>query len=338
MSPFTNNQGAGPLRVGIIGCGDAARRVHLPALEAAGAEVIRFASKQLDDAEAAAASARHEAMATDDWHQLVASKHIDAVDICTPSHLHAEMALAALEAGKHVLVESPMAITLRDADALLKAAARKGKMLVPAHSVRFIGPYTALVDACRSGKLGQVTAARVGFGHGGPDQINPAATWYLERARSGGGALIDLGVPIVDLLRAAIGSEVTSVQARLGGQRGDVETRGEARLTFANGALADIVASWEGPANLVQLRGTEASLQLDSSGPPRLISADGTEERLHPPEQGMGGIEAVFVEAATSDVMPTVNALDGRAAVAAIVAAYESAEQAQPVEVSGPTW
>src|SRR5690606_9313740 len=124
--------------------GDAARRVHLPALEAAGASVIRFASRNLADAEAAAEAARDEAMATDDWRQLVASPHIDAVDICTPNHLHAEMALAAIEAGKHVLVESPMALTVRDADALLKAAARKGKMVIPAHSVRFIGPYAAL--------------------------------------------------------------------------------------------------------------------------------------------------------------------------------------------------
>src|SRR5690554_1327958 len=103
---ITNETASSPLRVGIIGCGDVARRVHLPALEAAGAQVTRFASKHLDDAEAAADVATAEAMATDNWRQLVASPHIDAVDICTPNHLHAEMAMAAIEAGKHVLVES----------------------------------------------------------------------------------------------------------------------------------------------------------------------------------------------------------------------------------------
>lgn len=332
-----NQPGDEGLRIGIIGCGDAARRVHLPRLEDAGAQVIRFASRPLADAEAAAAQSSSEAMATDDWRQLVASPHIDAVDVCTPNHLHAEMAMAALEAGKHVLVESPMAITVKDADALLKAAARKGKMLVPAHSVRFIGPYAAMADAARSGKVGPITRARVEFGHQGPDHLFPTAPWYLDRAKSGGGALMDLGIPLVDLLRLATGSEVVEVTAAIAGERGDVETRAEARLRFGSGAIAEVVASWEGPANLVELSGDDASLRLDASGPPRLIRSDGTEERLRPPEQATPGIESVFVEAVTGGT-PTVNAADGRAAVAVIVAAYESAASGRPVEVSAPAW
>lgn len=333
----TNEPGSSRLKVGVIGCGDAARRVHLPRLEAAGAEVIRFASKHLREAEAAAAQSSSEAMATDDWRKLVTSPHIDAVDICTPSHLHAEMALAALDAGKHVLVESPMTLTVKEADALLKAAARKEKMLVPAHSVRFIGAYAALADAARSGKVGAITSARVEFGHQGPDQLYPNAPWYLERARSGGGALMDLGVPIVDLLRLAIGSEVVEVLASTRGQRGDVESHAEARLRFRSGAIAEIVTSWEGPVNLVELSGAEARMRLDTSGPPRLVRADGTEERLRAPEQQVSGIEEVFVHAVTGGA-PTVNAADGRAAVAAIAAGYASVESGEPAEVSTPTW
>lgn len=335
--PFTNEPTTSPLRVGIIGCGDVALRVHLPALEAAGAQVTRFASKNLADAQAAADAATAEAMATDDWRQLVASPHIDAVDICTPNHLHAEMTMAAIEAGKHVLVESPMALTVRDADSLLKAAARKGKMLVPAHSVRFIGPYAALAQACRDGKIGQITAARVEFGHGGPDQINPEATWYLEKAKAGGGALIDLGVPVIDLLRLALGAEVTEVAARIGGSRGDVESNAQARFKFSSGAIADVLTSWEGAANQVTITGTEAEVRLDSSGT-RIVHSDGTEERLRPIPQEAGGIEAVFVNAVSGDTTPSVNALDGRAAVAAIAAAYDSAVTGEPVQVPAPAW
>lgn len=334
---ITNEPAERPLRVGIIGCGDVARRVHLPALEAAGAEVIRFASKDLADSEAAAETASTDAMATDDWRQLVASVHIDAVDICTPNHLHAEMALAALEAGKHVLVESPMALTVRDADNLLKTAARKDKLLVPAHSVRFIGPYAALAQACRNGKIGRITAARVAFGHSGPDQINPDAAWYFDRAKSGGGALIDLGVAVVDLLRLAVAAEVSEVAARVGGTRGDVETHAEARFKFTNGATADVVTTWEGTANEVTVLGTEAEVRLDGSGV-RLIHRDGTEERLGPVGQEGANIEAVFVNAVSRGTAPSVNALDGRAAVATIAAAYESAASGQPVSVPAPAW
>lgn len=334
---MTDTTGGSPaLRVGMIGCGDAARRVHLPRLEAAGTQVIRFASADLADAEAAAASARHEAMATDDWRKVVASPHVDAVDICTPSHLHAEMALAALDAGKHVLVESPMALTVRDADALLKAAARKERLVVPAHSVRFIGPYRALVEAARSGKVGNVAAAFAEFGHRGPDHLYPGAGWYLQSARSGGGALMDLGVPLVDLMRLATGSEPVEATATVSGERGEVETRGEVGVQFASGAIAQIVASWEGPANLIQIEGTDGTLRLDDRGA-RVLRPDGTEERLRPSEDGPDGIEEVFVAAVTGGT-PTVNALDGRAAVATVLAAYESARSGAPVTVPSPTW
>lgn len=337
MSTTTRGGTPQPVRVGMIGCGDVARRVHLPALEDAGAEVIRFASKRLDDAQAAADAARHEAMATDDWRHVISSAHIDAVDICTPSHLHAEMALAAVEAGKHVLVESPMAIALPDAEKLLKAAARKGVMVVPAHSVRFIAPYAAIADAARNGAVGQVTRAQIAFGHQGPDRINPDAEWYLDGAKSGGGALIDLGVAMVDLLRLATGSEVTEVTATVTGRRGDVEERGQARLTFASGAIAEMVAAWDEPLNVFRVEGSAGTLHLDATTPPRLIRPDGGAERLRPVATG-GGIEAVFVDAVANDSSPVVNALDGRAAVAVITAAYESAAAGAPAEVARPTW
>ncbi|MGY6499989.1 MAG: Gfo/Idh/MocA family protein [Acidimicrobiales bacterium] len=337
MSATTGGGTPRPVRVGMIGCGDAARRVHLSALEDAGAEVIRFASKRMADAEAAVEAARHEAMATDDWRHVVSSVHIDAVDICTPSHLHAEMAMAAVEAGKHVLVESPMTVSLSDAEKLLKAAARKGVIVVPAHSVRFIPAYAALAHAAATGAIGQVTKAQIAFGHQGPDRINPEATWYLEKSRSGGGALIDLGVAMVDLLRVATGSEVTEVSATLVGERGDVEERAQARLTFASGAGGELVAAWNESLNVFRVEGTEGSLFLDATTPPRLERPDGSTERLRV-APGPTSIEAVFVDAVANDTSPVVNALDGRAAVAVITAAYESAATGAPAEVARPTW
>ena len=329
--------GGTAVRIGLIGCGDIARRVHVPGLRDAGARVIRFASAQLADAEAAAAeSGEPDAMATDDWRQVVASVHIDAVDICTPNHLHAEMALAALEAGKHVLVESPMALTAADADAMLKLAARKGVMVIPAHSVRFIGPYAAVVDAARAGRIGQVVEAEIAFGHDGPERRNPGATWYLDKAQSGGGPLVDLGIAQVDLLRAAIGSEVTEVSAVTMGRRGEVEEKAEARLTFANGATAQLRCGWAGMENVLRLRGTEGTIELDATTPPRWVGPDGAVERLEIPASP--SVEAVFVAAVARDELPSVNAADGRAAVAVVAAAYESSVATRPVEVARPSW
>jgi predicted dehydrogenase len=335
-----SQQGAGGtgVRIGLIGCGDIATRVHIAALGAAGAQVIRFASDSLADAEAAATlSGRADAMASADWRQVVASVHIDAVDICTPSNLHAEMALAAVEAGKHVLVESPMVLTTADADALLKAAARKGVMVVPAHSIRFIAPYAALAEAARSGAVGTITGAALAFGHDGPDALNPSATWYLDRRQSGGGALIDLGLGQIDLLRHALSSEVTEVSAVTYGRRGDVEERAEARLSFASGAVAQIRAGWSGMENHVEISGSDGSLRLDAATPPHIVRPDGTKERLEVPN-GAATIEGVFVRAVAAGDAPSVNAADGRAAVAVVNAAYESVTVGRSVEVPRPKW
>ena len=329
---------AADVRVGLIGCGDIATRVHLPALSAAGARVIRFASERLGDAQAAAdASGDPDAMASDDWRPVVASAHIGAVDICTPSHLHAQIAMAAVDAGKHVLVESPMTLTTAEADALLKAASRKGVIVVPAHSVRFIGPYAAVADAARSGVIGQVTGATLAFGHDGPNALNPGADWYLERDRSGGGALIDLGLGQIDLLRHALGSEVTEVSAVSYGRRGDVEERAEARLSFGSGATAQIRSGWTGMENHVEIVGTEGSLRLDATTPAHVVRPDGTSERLDAAASG-SSIEAVFVEAIARGTSPVVSAADGRAAVAVVEAAYESIRAGRSVEVPKPRW
>ena len=331
--------GAGEgLRVGMIGCGDIATRVHLPALRAAGAHVTRFASSSLADAEAAAAaSGEPDAMASSDWRQVTASVHIDAVDVCTPNHLHAEMALAAIDAGKHVLIESPMTLTASDADAVLKAAARKGVVVVPAHSVRFIAPYAALADAARSGAVGRITGAALAFGHDGPDVLNPKAPWYLDRAQSGGGALIDLGLGQIDLLRHAVGAEVTEVSAVTYGRRGEVEERAEARLSFDSGATAQIRAGWTGMENHVEIVGTEGTLRLDATTPPSVVRPDGSVERL-PMSKGAPSIEAIFVDAAAQGITPSVSAADGRAAVAIVEAAYESVSAGRSVEVARPRW
>lgn len=325
------------VRIGLIGCGDIARRVHVPALTAAGARVIRFADVHGDRAEEAAGlSGQSDTMTTTEWRHVPASAHIDAVDVCTPNHLHAEMALAALEAGKHVLVESPMAVTTAEADAMLKLAARKELVLVPAMSVRFIGPYSAMIDAARSGRIGEVRSAEIAFGHHGPERLNPEADWYLDKERSGGGPLIELGIPQVDLLRAAMGREVTEVSAVTLGRRGTVEERAEARLTFDGGAVAQLRCGWTGPENVWRLVGTEGTLELDATTPPQLVHEDGSTERLAIPETP--GIEAVFVAAVAEGRQPPVSAVDGRAAVAVVSAAYASSASGEPVAVPRPAW
>ena len=127
------------------------------------------------------------------WQEAVADPAIEAVDICLPTSLHAPAAIAALEAGKHVLVEKPMALDGEAADAMLYAARASGRTLMVAQTLRFFPMYRALAETVRSGGIGAVRAAMFRRRCAAP-QWSP---WLLDRSISGG-AIFDLLVHDVD--------------------------------------------------------------------------------------------------------------------------------------------
>lgn len=314
------------VRIAVVGCGAIARRAHLPALKRAGAEVVAFASRTPASARAAA-DEWGGGEVTEDWRSAVSRDDVDAVDICTPNRLHVEMAVAAAEAGKHVLVEKPLACTVEEADRMVAAAEAAGVLLMPAHNLRFAPPFVAIREAVRSGRIGAPVAVRSAFGHGGPEGWAPDALWFRDAEQSGGGALLDLGVHMADLIRAVVGDEVTHVAAVVRGGAPGVEDAGTALLRFAGGATGTMHASWEarpGPDLQLTVSGTEGTVHIDGRTAPTLLPATGEAEALEVPGQADDPY-AAFVQAVTTGTAPSVTAGDGRAAVAIIDAAYRAA-------------
>jgi UDP-N-acetylglucosamine 3-dehydrogenase len=322
------------VRLAVVGCGAAARRIHLPALRNAGAEVVAFASRTLASAEAAAAEWGGGGIVTDDWRKAVMSDDLEGVVLCTPNALHAEAAIAAAGAGKHVLVEKPIACTIAEADAMLDAAEQAGVVLVAAHNLRFAPPFIAMRDAVAPGAIGDVVGVRAAFGHGGPKNWAPEADWFYDPQRSGGGALIDLGIHMADLLRYAIGDEVREVSAVLR-QDGPVEHAAHVVLGFEGGAVGSMAISWEarpGPDHELVIFGTDGTVALNR-GRPTLSTADGSERTpLELPEQTDDPC-AVFVRAIASGEAPSVTGRDGREALAIVLAGYEAARTRTTVAV-----
>lgn len=317
-----------PVRIGLLGCGAIARRAHLPGLRTAGADVVAFTSRSLASAEAAAAEWGGGEVFTD-WRQVLDLADLDAVDVCTPNRLHVEMAVAAAEAGKHVLVEKPLACTVAEADRMIAAARAAGVLLMPAHNLRFAPPVVALRDAVAAGLVGEVVTVRAAFGHAGPEVWAPEATWFRTATDAGGGALLDLGVHMADLLRCVLADEVAEVAAFLQGRTPGVEDAGTALLRFASGATGTLQASWiarPGPDIQVTISGTEGRLHLDATLAPTFHPAGaGPPEALAVPAEADNPY-AAFVRAIRTGGAPPVTARDGRAAVAIIEAAYRSAQ------------
>ena len=334
------------VRVAVVGCGAVAQRVHLPGLRSAGAEVVAFASRSRSSSEEAARQwGGGEVL--DDWRAVLKHPGVDALDVCTPNANHAEIALAAAAAGKHVLVEKPMAMTVEEADRMAEAARRSRVVLMPAHNARFRRPFVAMREAVATGDIGRVVAFRCAWGHAGPQEWAPTADWFRDPARSGGGALIDLGVHAADVLRAVLDDEPVAVSALLwpdpapaDAGDGRVEELAQLVVRFSEGALGTLQASWAvstGADHQLTVQGTTGTLHLDTTTPPTLVPAGGGDpHRLPLPERGRGMFEA-FVAAIEQGTQPAVTAADGRAAVAVVAAAYRSAAsgRVEPVESPG---
>ena len=146
----------------------------------------------------------------DDFGKMLAAGGFDAVDLTLPTQLHADMTIAALKAGYHVLCEKPMALTVKDCDRMLAAARRAKRTLLPAHCLRFWPEYVALKKIVDSRKYGRVVAAA--FRRSSPAaNYRDAHSWFLDEAKSGG-CLLDMHIHDADMVRYLFG-EPRDVQA-----------------------------------------------------------------------------------------------------------------------------
>ena len=135
-----------------------------------------------------------------DWQDAVANPAVEAVDICLPTHLHAPAAIAALEAGKHVLVEKPMALDAASAEAMIDAARRSGRILMAAHVLRFFPAYQALAQRLNQGDLGPVRHAVFRRRCAAPAW----SAWLGDKGLSGG-AVLDLLIHDIDIALSLFG-------------------------------------------------------------------------------------------------------------------------------------
>lgn len=326
------------MRVAMIGCGAIATRAHLPAFRALdGVDVVAFASRSRSSAEAAAEIWGGDGFVTDEWQQALDVEGVEAVDICAPNAWHAEIAIAAMARGLHVLVEKPMATTVAEADAMVAAAAANDIVLMPAQNMRFAPPFAAAAEAVAGGRIGDVVGFRAAFGHAGPESWAPDATWFFERELAGGGALLDLGIHMIDVLHAVCGAPMTEVAAMVDTPADASAVERVAHLVMRNqgGAIGTLHASWSAkpaPDHQLTIFGTEGKLHLDGRTPLTFTAASGAHERVETATFADSPY-AAFARAVAGERPVVIDGRDGRAAVAVACAAYEAASSGRTVKV-----
>ena len=203
------------IRVGIIGCGKIAQVRHLPEYAAnPNAEIMAYYDKNRARAEEMAA--KYGGSVCDTYFDLLNRDDIDAVSVCVENRSHAEISTAALYAGKHVLCEKPMAVTLAECESMVAAAERNGKYLMIGHNMRFDPVHRRAKQLLDRGVIGDVITFRAVLGNAGPEGWSvDEGTWFFDKNKAALGALSDMGIHKVDLLQYLLGQKVIETTAKV---------------------------------------------------------------------------------------------------------------------------
>lgn len=341
----------GGIGFGIVGAGGIAGTQARAISTVPGARLVAVVDRSLEEAQRFA-GARPGCEAESTLDALLARDDIDVVSVCTPSGLHAAVGIMAVQAGKHLVVEKPIDVTLSAADALISAATAAGVQVTVISQHRFDPGVIELIDLIRNQGLGRLLLGHASTKwyrtQGYYDSAAWRGTWELD-----GGSLMNQGIHYVDLLLASLGpvAEVTAISAT---QAHDIEVEDTALalLRFRNGALGTLVSStcvYPGFAQRLEVTGTDGTVviedgeivssgfrtdQTGSSSSTRAASAEGAatpavDEVAHAAQL------TDFVSAIQDDRPPAVTAKDGRDALEVVLAVYESSRQGRTITLGG---
>jgi predicted dehydrogenase len=301
------------VRWGLVGCGDIAEKRVAAALRESRASALLGVARARAEL-AADFAARHRARRHyADWRELVRDPEVDAVYVATPVRSHAEQAVAAAEAGKHVLCEKPMALSVVECERMIAAARSHGVRLGVAYYRHHYPVVRRLRELLASGGIGRpVLAEMQAFEPFDVPPDHPRA-WFLRKAEAGGGPMFDFGCHRVEVLLDLLGpaDEVRGLLANVRFAERDVEDTAVVHLRFRSGALALLTvthAAFE-PRDTFDVYGSEGSAHAAvlNDGTLRIVTAAGAHEEAHPPHANRHQpLVEDFVSAVLGDREPEV--------------------------------
>lgn len=320
-------------RVGIVGCGGIANGKHLPSLsKLANVELAAFCDIVPERAEEAAAKYGIEgANVYADYREMLEKEQLDIVHVLTPNDSHAEISIAALEAGHHVMCEKPMAKSAADARKMVEAAKRSGKKLTVGYNNRFRPDSLYLKKLCEAGKLGHIYYAKA---HAIRRRAVPTWGVFLDEEKQGGGPLIDIGTHALDLTlwmmdnykpKVVLGTKYHELSQRENAanawgpwdpKKFTVEDSAFGMIVMENGATVVLESSWainslEVDEAKCSLSGSEAGADMKNG-----LRVNGEElGRLYTKEIDLGGGGVAFYEgkaenAADTEMRSWIEAVD----------------------------
>ena len=344
------------IRVGVAGCGKIAQVRHLPEYQAhPDVQVWGLFDLNLDRARSLAEQYHAKAYAS--YADMLADPELDAVSVCAANTAHADMAIAALKAGKHVLCEKPMATTLADCERMVQAARKSGKTLMIGQNQRLAAAHQKAKELMEKGAIGRLITFTTAFRHGGPEtwSVDPGAnTWFFDKNRAAMGAMADLGVHKTDLIQYLTGQTVTEVTAFLGtldkkfadGSPITVDDNAVCIYRMSGGALGTMTASWTdycGEDNSTVLFGTQGVMRIYEDPAHSIVLQKRDGETLYfdvdqiqtNDAQTKSGVIDLFVDHLKDPAKPCISGESVLTAMRAVFAAVESSAKGCTIQING---
>jgi predicted dehydrogenase len=288
------------------------------------------------------------AEAVPDWRAAVARPDVNMVIVATPTKFHQEIAVAALEAGKHVLCEKPLGRTTDEAERIVEAAKRAQLVLKTGFNYRHMAHIRKAKELIRAGMLGPLHFLRCRYGHGGRPGYETA--WCTDAELSGGGVLLEQGIHVVDLVRFLLGepSTILAQTSRYFWKFPTVEDNCFCLMKTTAGQTALIHVSWTQWVNVFHLEifGRDGYVELEGRdghyGPQRLTWGQRKPDHSRPEQEHFEFAKTEdswdlewqeFLDAVRTGRQPLGSGLDGLRAQQVVNAAYRSARHHAWVEV-----
>ncbi len=338
------NSGLNILGVGILGSGMIAE-YHQQAIDAN--EDLKLSAMAHYDSTKFSSISERFGVPCLSYEDMLANPDINIICICTPSGQHAAQAIAAAEAGKHVLVEKPMALSLEDADAMIQACEKAGVQLAVALQRRAEPLFQQVKSAIDAGDLGELTLGIITMPYVRNDAYYDQAEWRGTWALDGGGVLMNQGIHLVDLLIWFMGDPVNvEATAKTLHRTVEVEDTLVATLEFANGSLATITATTTaapGFGHKAEIYGTQGGIQITGEEVSAWSLVDASSAKVEPvaltqdSSAGSGGdprgikatghinIMTDLVAAIKENKAPKIDGYEGRRSLKTILDIYKSA-------------
>jgi myo-inositol 2-dehydrogenase / D-chiro-inositol 1-dehydrogenase len=314
------------------------------------AEVIAVYSRNIDKAKAFAQK-HNIAQWFDDMDKIISESGCDVIDICLPNYLHAEATLKAAAAGKHVIIEKPLSVTLEEADAMIAACKKAGVKLMYAEELCFAPKYERVRDMVKEGAVGNIYMLKQAEKHSGPH-----SDWFYDIERAGGGVLMDMGCHAIGWFRWMLNnSKAISVYASMSTVLHKGRTKAEDNsvviIEFENGVTAVAENSWAkhgGMDDRCEVYGTGGVVYADlfMGNAAVAYSREGYGYAMEKADTTVGWSFTIFeevfnqgyphelkhfIDCVQQDKQPSVTGEDGRAVLEIIYAAYASAAQGKKI-------